>query len=81
MSDVLGIPVTTLSTAGEGGAWGVASLARRFYARVDEMRLFEFTPLRNHGGHGIMTPEIQKDPLGNRGVFGSRGRNGTFPRR
>ena len=27
MSDVLGIPVTTLSTAGEGGAWGVASLA------------------------------------------------------
>ena len=29
MSDVLGIPVTTLSTAGEGGTWGVASLARR----------------------------------------------------
>ena len=29
MSDVLGIPVTTLSTAGEGGAWGVASLASK----------------------------------------------------
>ena len=29
MSDVLGIPVTTLSTADEGGAWGVASLASK----------------------------------------------------
>ena len=27
VAKVLGVPVTTLSTAGEGGAWGVASLA------------------------------------------------------
>ncbi|MBQ6008840.1 MAG: ATPase, partial [Kiritimatiellae bacterium] len=27
MSDVLGLPVTTLATAGEGGAWGIAVLA------------------------------------------------------
>ena len=29
MSDVLGVSVTTLSTAGEGGAWGIAALASR----------------------------------------------------
>ena len=29
MTEVLGLPVTTLSTAGEGGAWGIAVLASR----------------------------------------------------
>ena len=27
LSDMLGIPVTTRATAGEGGAWGIAKLA------------------------------------------------------
>ena len=27
LSDMLGIPVTTRATAGEGGAWGIARLA------------------------------------------------------
>lgn len=29
LSDMLGIPVTTRATAGEGGAWGIAELAGR----------------------------------------------------
>ncbi len=34
LSDMLGIPVTTRATAGEGGAWGIAKLAAmRFTVR------------------------------------------------
>jgi sugar (pentulose or hexulose) kinase len=57
MADALNVPVAVLSSAGEGGAWGIALLAD--YALNGDRPLAEYLSLLFTGGEKIETPEKQ----------------------
>ena len=61
MAAATGVPVSVLSTAGEGGAWGAALLASYRVRRADGEGLADFLDRRAFAG--LATTVVQPDPL------------------
>lgn len=60
MAAVLETPVAVMSTAGEGGAWGIALLASYMRNKADGETLDEF--LENRAFSGMIGSSVSPDP-------------------